>query len=264
MLKFARTAIAGFLACAAMSGAPGLAQSTNAGDDHIQLSTGIDYSSGDYGDVEDTDMLAVPISLKYQSGDFYLRASTGWVEVTGPEGFIPGDGGVTPGVPGGAITTRSGIADTNITVGRSFYLGNNTFFDAVGKVKLPTASAEDFLGTGSVDFTAQGELLHTIDNVSFSARGGRRFNGDGKFYDLRDVWLAGAGVYVNAENMVVGLDYEWREGSILGAPDRSEATASLTVGLTESLRLQGYGYTGFTDGSPDFGAGAQLLLRVGR
>lgn len=264
MLTIKRTAAAGILACTALSGAPALAQSADTGDDYVQLSTGIDYSSGDYGDVEDTDMLAVPISLKYQSGDFYLRASTGWVEVTGPEGFIPGDGGVNPGVPGGAVTTRSGIADTNIGVGRSFYIGGNTFFDAVGKVKLPTASAQEFLGTGSVDFTAQGELLHVIDNVSLSARGGRRFNGKGEFYDLRDVWLAGAGIYVNAEDMVVGLDYEWREGSIDGAPDRSEATASLTVGLTESLRLQGYGYTGFTDGSPDFGAGAQILVRLGQ
>ena len=36
-----------------------LATSPLAADDYVQLSTGIDYSSGDYGDVADTDMLAI-------------------------------------------------------------------------------------------------------------------------------------------------------------------------------------------------------------
>ncbi len=52
-----------------------------AADEYIQVSTGIDYSSGDYGDTVDTDFLAVPVSVKYQSDNFYLRASTSWVDI---------------------------------------------------------------------------------------------------------------------------------------------------------------------------------------
>jgi len=231
--------------------------------DQVQLSTGVDYSSGDYGDTVNTDFLAIPISVKYQAEDFYLRASTSWIDIKGPAGFIPGDGGVTPGTPGGAVVSRSGMSDVNLTAGYSFYLGGNTFFDAVGKVKLPTASEAKFLGTGSTDFTAQGEVLHSFGDVSVGAFGGRRFNGSSDLYDLRDVWLGGAGVYYTQDKVSLGLDYEWRQGSIAGASDRSEATASVTYKLSNALRLQGYGYTGFTDGSPDLGGGLQILYRFG-
>ena len=246
---------------AALTAVPAMAQDD---DSYIQLSTGVDYSSGDYGDPQDTDMLAFPVAVKYQSGDFYIRASTAWVDVSGPEGFIPGDGGVNPGTPGGAVSSRSGMGDVNVTAGYSFFLGDNTYFDAVGKVKLPTASESKFLGTGSTDFTAQGELLHTIGNVSLSLTGGRRLNGSSDLYALEDVWLGGAGVYVTADKATFGLDYQWREGAIAGAPDISEATASVTYKLNDALRLQGYGYTGFADGSPDLGGGAQVLFRFGQ
>ena len=78
---------------------------------------------------------------------------------------------------------------------------------------------------------------------------------------MRDVWLAGGGIYFGANDLTIGLDYDWREGATLTSPDVSEATASLTYKLNEKLRLQGYGYTGFADGSPDLGGGVQLLFR---
>lgn len=231
---------------------------------YIQVNLGVDYSSGDYGDVEDTDFLAIPVGVKYQADSFYLKASTSWIEVEGPSGVIPGDGGVTPGAPGGEVTSRSGVGDLWLTAGYSLPVGNATWFDAVGKVKLPTASEEKFLGTGSTDFTAQGELLHSLGNVSLAAYGGRRFNGSSEVFDLRDVWLAGAGMYVSVDRVMVGLDYDWRQASTETGPDISEATASLTYKLSDALRLQGYGYTGFADGSPDLGGGMQVLYRFGQ
>lgn len=235
-----------------------------AADDSIQIGTGVDYSSGDYGDVEDTDFLAIPFSLKYQSGDFYVRASTSWVDVKGPSGVIPGDGGVAPGGTGGEVTSRSGMGDVWLAAGYSMGVAEGTWFDAVGKVKLPTASESKFLGTGSTDFVAQGELLHTIGPVSLGAYGGRRFNGSSDLFELRDVWLGGLGIYTNAGGLALGLDYDWRQGSTETAPDISELTASATYKLNDSLRLQGYGYTGLADGSPDLGGGLQLLLRFGQ
>jgi len=257
MRKFEKSLLFTALPIAAMFASPAWAE------DYIQVSTGVDYSSGDYGDTVDTDFIAVPFSVKYKSDDFYLKASTSWIDVRGPSGFIPGDGGVNPGNPGGQVVSRSGMGDINLTAGYSLYLGGNTFFDAVGKVKLPTASEAKFLGTGSTDFTAQGEILHSLGDVSVAAFGGRRFNGSSDLFDLRDVWLGGAGVYYTKDKVALGLDYEWRQGSVAGAPDRSEATASLTYKLSDALRLQGYGYTGFADGSPDLGGGLQLLFRFG-
>lgn len=231
-------------------------------EEYVQLNAGVDYSSGDYGDTVDTDFLAVPIGVKYQADNFYFKASTAYLDVKGPSGVIPGDGGVN--TPGGAITSRSGIGDTWLTAGYSLGIGRSTWFDAVGKVKLPTASEAKALGTGTTDFVAQGELLHSFGAMSVSAHGGRRFNGSSDLYALRDVWLAGAGVYFKGHRTTVGLDYDWRQGATSTSPDISELTASLTYKMTDALRLQGYAYTGLADGSPDLGGGLQVLYRFGK
>lgn len=229
-------------------------------DPYIQINTGIDYSSGDYGDVEDTDYLSVPVGIKYQADRFYVKAAISYVHAEGPSGVIPGEGGGTS-TPGGATTSRSGLGDLWLTAGYSLPIAETTWFDFVGKAKLPTASESKFLGTGSTDFTAQGELLRSFGDVSIAAYGGRRFNGKSDILALRDVWLAGGGIYFGANDLTIGLDYDWREGATLTSPDVSEATASLTYKLNDKLRLQGYGYTGFADGSPDLGGGVQLLFR---
>lgn len=257
-----RTFTAAGVAALALAANPAQAE------DYWQFSLGADYSTGDYGDEADTDMLAVPVGVKYQGGNVWFRASVPYVHIKGPEGVVPGDGGVSPGNSGGGgevvTDTRSGIGDVNLAAGYTLPIGDATWFDVIGKVKLPTGSKSKFIGTGTTDFTAEGELLHSFGGVSVSVNGGRRFNGSNSLYPLNDVWLAGAGIYGNAgENLSLGLGYEWREGALDTSPDRSEATAFATYRANDALRLQGYGYTGFADGSPDVGGGLQILYRIG-
>ncbi len=239
-------------------------------DDYFQLGVGADYSSGDYGEDIDTTMLAVPVSAKLQTGDLSVRVSVPWVTVDGPSGVIPGDGGVRgPGRGGGGspdpveAVSRSGLGDIVAAATYSFGLSDATYFDVTGKVKLPTASTEKSLGTGTTDFTLQGEVLHVFGNVSAALRAGRRFNGESDDFPLEDVWLGGASLYLVSGATTFGLDYDWRDGSLPTAPNRSELTGSATHKLSETLRLQGYAYTGLADGSPDIGAGAQVLFRFG-
>lgn len=237
--------------------------------DYVQLSTGVDYSSGDYGADEDTTMLAVPVGVKLKTGDLSLRVSVPWVTVDGPSGVIPGDGGVRGGGRGGGggdpveTVSRSGLGDIVAAATYSFALSDATYFDLTGKAKLPTASVEKSLGTGTTDFTLQGEVLQVFGNVSAALRAGRRFNGESDDFALDDVWLGGASLfYVNGPT-TWGLDYDWRDGSLPTAPNRSEVTGSATHKLSDAIRLQGYAYTGLSDGSPDLGAGAQVLYRFG-
>lgn len=267
-MKAFRTYAATGAAALAMAASPAFA------DEYWQFSLGADYSTGDYGDEADTDMLAVPVGVKYQGENVWFRASVPYVHIKGPEGVIPGEGGVSPGNGNGnggggggdevVSDTRSGIGDVNLAAGYTIPVGSRTWFDVIGKVKLPTGSKSDFIGTGTTDFTAEGELLHSFGDVSVSLNGGRRFNGSNDLYPLDDVWLAGGGIYANAgPQLSLGLSYEWREGALETSPDRSEATAFATYKMSDALRLQGYGYTGFSDGSPDVGGGVQVLYRIG-
>lgn len=228
-------------------------------EDYLQVSVGADYSSGDYGVTPDTDILAIPVGFKLKKGDFYVRGSLPWLHVEGPA--VPGDGGAIPGA--GATGSRSGIGDLSLAAGYSIPVGDTTFVDFIGKVKLPTASEDKGLGTGTTDFTAEAELTQMFGQTSVSLRGGRRFNGSNAAFPLNDVWQAGAGIYHSAGPVTLGLDYDWREGALALAPDRSELTGSVGFRLNDQVRLQGYAYTGFSDGSPDLGGGLQLVYRIG-
>jgi len=232
-------------------------------DDYVQFGTGIDYSEGDYGDVEDTKILSVPFSLKYNKGDFFVRASIPYVHVKGPGSVVPGDGGAIPGGQSGPVTSQDGIGDLLLSAGYTIPVADTTFFGVSGKVKLPTASESKRLGTGTTDFTAEAEITQLFGPLSASLRGGRRFNGSSAAFPLDDVWQAGASLYHQSGDITLGLDYDWREGSLPTASDRSEVTGSITYKMSDAVRIQGYGYTGFTDGSPDAGGGLQLLYRFG-
>ncbi len=228
-------------------------------DDYVQISLGADYSSGDYGTTPDTTMLALPVAIKIKQGNFFVRASLPYLYVDGPA--IPGDGGA---LPGGPSTSRSGLGDLSLAAGYSIPISDTTFFDVIGKAKLPTASETKGLGTGTSDFTAEGELTQVFGTTSVSLRGGRRFNGSSVAFPLDDVWQAGAGIYHTAGPVTLGLDYDWREAALITAADRSEVTGSIGYKVNDKFRLQGYAYTGLTDGSPNIGGGLQLVYRIGQ
>ena len=249
--RIRHTAMAAFASLAAA--APAQA------DDYVQISLGADYSSGDYGSTPDTTILALPVSVKVKKGNFFVRASLPYLHVDGPA--IPGDGGA---LPGGPSTSRGGIGDLSLAAGYSLPISETTFFDVTGKAKLPTASESKGLGTGTTDFTAEGELTQVFGSTSISLRGGRRFNGSNAAFPLNDVWQAGAGIYHTTGPVTLGLDYDWREGALAAVPDRSEITGSIGYKLSDSFRLQGYGYTGLSDGSPNLGGGLQVIYRFGQ
>lgn len=53
-----------------------------------RLSTGVNYSEGDYGDVEDTKVVSVPVAVKYKRGGFSVRVSVPYVHVNGPGSLL--------------------------------------------------------------------------------------------------------------------------------------------------------------------------------
>src|SRR6185436_19515391 len=70
----------------------------------LTLSTGIEYSSGKYGETEKTEMYNLPVTAKYETGLWTFRLSLPIVRVTGPANVVVvGDDVVT--IPG-ASTAR--------------------------------------------------------------------------------------------------------------------------------------------------------------
>lgn len=263
-----------------------------------RISTGVNYSQGDYGDVEDTKVVSAPVAVRYRKGNFSVRVSLPYVSIDGPgtlldspQGRDSGGGGSSGSgsnsgsgnsgsgssgsggsgsnsggnvtSSGGAANRRSGIGDVGVSLGYSFDLGETTYLDLTGRVKLPTASRAKRIGTGKVDYTVGADLVQDIGNASIYIGGRRRFTGNPAGSALRDVWGAGGGVsYRFAGGTLIGADYDWQQGSTVGDGASSEVTGWIGFPLSKRMRMQVYGSTGFTTNSTDFAGGLSISYRL--
>lgn len=53
-----------------------------------RVSTGVNYSEGDYGDIQKTKVISAPVALKYSRGGFSIRVSVPYVHIDGPGSLI--------------------------------------------------------------------------------------------------------------------------------------------------------------------------------
>jgi hypothetical protein len=160
------------------------------------VSTGIEYSSGKYGDTLKTEMYNVPVTGKYETGLWAFRLSLPLVRVTGPGNVVRvGDDVVT--LPGGSTErhTETGLGDL---VGSAFYnlLDERTSefgLDIGAKVKLGTADEDKGLGTGENDHSIQADVFKPIGAITAFGSLGYRFYGDPPGIDLRSVFYGSFG-----------------------------------------------------------------------
>ena len=122
-------------------------------DGRFSTTLGVDYSSGDYGADQDTDVWAVPISIKYRTDTWNIRASTSYLRVTSPN-FVTPDGDFI-GTGNTATTkrvTEEGMGDINIAGTYNLFDDRKhpVGLDVSAKVKIPTADEDKFLGQQGV------------------------------------------------------------------------------------------------------------------
>lgn len=96
-----------------------------------RFSTGVNYSTGDYGDVRDTDVISAPVSVKYSKGPFSVRVSVPFVHISGPGSLIDtpqgrdASGGGSDG-GGDDSGSNSGSGSSNSGSGRSGSSGSGS------------------------------------------------------------------------------------------------------------------------------------------
>lgn len=225
------------------------------GQDSWSLSSGFDYSSGDYGLSEDTRMLAVPLTATYRSDTWTFRASLPYLRVSGPAYVVPelgGVGGVRP-----VSTTESGVGDLILSASYALpFREGSPAFDLSAKVKLGTADDAKGLGTGESDFYAQADVYQVFGDFAPFGTLGYRVLGDPAGFDLKDGLFAAAGVsYRWSEPTRIGGVFDWRQRTVDGGDAAFEFTAFVTHRFDDRWRLQVYVVKGFTDASPDAGIG---------
>ena len=235
----------------------------------LSLAIGGDYSSGDYGQPEDTDMLYIPFTATYLFEDL---AVTPWggdqleFQITLSYLRIRGDGTVLSGgdVPGGPArdrTTEDGFGDI-------FLLANYIWLPPWQQaplvefgvlVKAPTASASKRLGTGKTDVTLELGFAKRFGDWSPFVTVGYRFMGTTPALDLHNRWLTSIGVtYTLSERWSFGLAYDYRQAASVRSYDSHELVPYASIRLGKAFRLGPYVAIGFSKGSPDYAVGAQV------
>ena len=150
------------------------------GDSRVSLaaSIGADYSTGDYGAEEKTNVVLVPVILRARIGNLAISSSITYIRMEGPADVVIGpDGQQLPGVPTtGGI--REGLSDLSLGVSYTFRgeepVGPQLTLS--GRVKLPTSEESAQLSTGKVDYSVRGEVSAPIGAVTPFASVGYRFS----------------------------------------------------------------------------------------
>ena len=244
----------------ALTGADAAADSN---DPVFRLSTGIDYTNGDYGGTADIEDVYIPISGSLDYGRFGFRLTVPYLSVTAPAGtIITGPGGQP--VPGsGVSTTESGLGDIIGSVTMFDVVNNRELgiaLDITGKIKFATADETKGLGTGEHDYSVQADAYKFFDQFTLLGTAGYKVRGDPAGVDLENVFFGSfGGIYSFTPETRGGLIYDYRESAYSTGDSIGELTGFVSRRMNDDWRLQIYALTGFSDSSPDFGGG--LLVK---
>lgn len=226
----------------------------SSGADGITVSSGLDYSSGKYGQASDTSTWVVPFLFKYASGPLILKLNVPWIHSTG---LVNVDTGTS------VITTRrteEGFGDPVVSASYDILQGHDYGVDLGFKAKFATTShSKTLLTTGENDYSLQAEGYRTFGRVSAMGTLGWTKKGDPSNTDFRDPWYLSLGLAYAFDNASsAGVFYDYRQKVVaLGAP-RRELTGYVAHRVNEHWKLQVYAVTGFSDASPDYGVGTLL------
>jgi hypothetical protein len=241
-------------------------------EDGFSLGVGADYTSGEYGTDTTTEILQVPVTAKYTRGDWSFKASLPWMRVKGDANVVPGLGEVVNLNPrgrgrvvnGGTTTTSgndttSGLGDLRLAATYSLPTSNGLGIDLTGNAKIATADEDKGLGTGANDYGIAVDLYRDFSGTTLFGGAGYTWLGRSDYIDVDAVANANAGFSRKVgDASSVGLVYDWREAASATAEQRSELTGFYAFPAGAKNKAQVYATKGFSDGSPDWGAGVSF------
>jgi hypothetical protein len=227
----------------------------------LRASIGASFTTGDYGQDDDTDILYVPFALRYEADPVVLRLTVPYIRIRGPGDVVGGtEGAVIVGSGAGGRETNDGLGDVVASATYVLYPSNELpVFELTGKVKFPTADEDEGLGTGEYDFTVELDASKAFGRLTPFATLGYRFLGDPPGADLDDVLFASLGLGVEVSpRFDAGLVYDWSQTASGGVEDAHELVPYLVWKLAERVRLNAYGIAGLSEGAADWGGGLSL------
>jgi hypothetical protein len=230
----------------------------------IKLGSGFDYSTGDYGFTQSTEVFSVPVNLSLDKDRWAFKASLPYITIKGPASVVTGVGGAASGAPPRPTSqTEAGVGD--VMVSATYHarpVPGELNIDFTGRVKIGTADEDKGLGTGETDYYAQIDLYQNLGVITPFGSVGYRVLGRNATFPLKDGFYATAGAAFRlTDKTVVGAAYDWRSRIIDGAENGTDALAFVSTNPNDRWNILGYVLTGFNDASPDYGVGGALTYK---
>jgi len=230
---------------------------------NIRLTSGLDFTTGNYGTSDSTDIWYAPFTTKLEAENHAFKLTVPYLSITdagsvvggGDQVIVVGDG------TGGERRTEEGLGD--IIGVASFYVFPGTeslpIVDLNYKIKFPTADKDRGLGTGEFDHSFEIDFSKAWGEATVFATAGYKIFGDPSGYDLDDVFYGSVGAQCSLSELTrVGLIYDIRDNTTPTSHGISEITGYLSRDLGEAWKFMLYGVGGLSDGSPDWGVGFTL------
>jgi Putative MetA-pathway of phenol degradation len=236
---------------------------TNAEEGKFGLTTGLDYSTGKYGQSEATRIKYIPFTGKYEYDRWLVKVTVPWLEIDGSSGATGGESKVILERNTNKHTRESGLGDIVSSVTYTALESSEYKFilDAGAKVKFGTASVSKGLGSGENDYAFQLDAYKTLEKLTLMGTVGYRVIGNpgNSDYSLQNVWFGsvGAAYKIDAKNSA-GLFVDLREAAWEYNTNIREYTVYYSHRFNPTYNLQSYITTGDTTSSVDFGGGIML------
>ena len=227
----------------------------------MSISVGMEFDSGNYSTADTTDTWRVPFGLQYQKGAFFTglsvpyisTKSTGTVILSGTSGKKK----VTTTNSSTTVSKASGLGDLNLYAGYSFPASNGAMsYTATARIKLATADENKGLGTGENDYALEAGLLNPLEKYSLFASIGYQINGDTATVNYDDTFYANAGISFPQSNNKLGVMLDFAQAANPGFDDALQLTGFMNMPMANKRSLYLYAMHGLSDGSPDYGLGA--------
>lgn len=219
------------------------------------IGIGLDYSEGEYGESVTSTTWQLPVMIRHETGPFTFKLNIPYVRasgVTSPDVEIVSD----------EKETQSGLGDITASAFYNAFYDSATQFglDVGGKIKFPTANdAKTLLTTGKTDYSLQADAYKGFGGTTVFGTLGWTRKGDPDGTNFRNPWYASIGFSNKLSDATSwGAAYDFRAKLLDDRDPISEASLFLTHKYSQAWKVQGYLVKGFSDNSPDVGAGAIL------
>lgn len=217
------------------------------------LSTGFDYSTGNYGTSSTTSILYIPVTLKMLFDNSYVKLTVPYVSISSEGDVVVGVGPVKKKTST-KVTTNSGLGDVVATAGYTVYENEQLALDAVANIKFGTADASQNLGTGENDYSAQLDGFYTIGKLTWFATAGYKILGSPAGASLHNIAYGTLGASQALSDVTSA-------GAMLNAAQASSDVTSGPLDVTvyvakktsKTTKVQFALLKGFSDASPDVG-----------